>query len=659
LRKLLVVSICLFACAAGGLAAQVFDADDWFGPALRKSDGYAIDLKLALRGPEMPSFTDTNASDGEPQYELGNDGLLLRPRAETTVAVNLDLAAKEGTFKVSVSQLEQDARLAWHLACPRGTARYLVEVHRTQRGVLLQMQVRGRNRFVQLPDAAARGELPDFPVTFELRLSATEMAATLGDLSAQSQIELPHGVKPTLAVTDARARVGDLAISAMLCPEWAEDAAARQAARRALERLVDFATAGLLHGVISRGYPDAESALEDYTPELRRKRNAGSPDKLAAVAGALPESALAQHEAGVAALLSGSPLTARRFLERAVSISADSATTQLALAESLRRTSSHARAQNLLDDLSGLPGELRVDAVLIRARILADRGELARAAEALAEAVAEYPEHEQLAAFHESAVSLTEASGLQQALLPGPLGLSLLTDVPADRLRPLLRRLEPYMQAIRDWLPDMPESPTGWIALYESPIAYLNAALLVAGDNLDNVAGMFLPAGLQGEPTVMACRGFGEDELLRTLVHELWHLALHSTGRSGDIPRWLDEGMAVYLSAARVVDGTLRFDRLPGEVGDFQGLLEIAVRAESIERALGAESIEFYQAGQVRVNYASAWAVVWYLARGSERALTLRRALGGDEESLTALTPEAEELAALVKAAVQIFEERK
>jgi tetratricopeptide (TPR) repeat protein len=654
LRIALFCIVCLL--SAHLPAEQEFDAAEWFGDALldysRDDHANSVRLALPLGGEPLPRFAEIATSTGTRDYDLEADGLTLKPGAKATAALQFDMGVASGTFSVRVVELAPGAILAWRV---NGNSNLLAELLLNDDDAVLRLRVAGRQRYVQIPGALEGGSWPE-DAMFSVRVRAKSLTATFGELKVHAEANFADGAEVALAASDATARVHDIRASAALSGSWLRDAQSRQAARRALARLTNFATAGVLAGVVSTGFAGAEAALEDYSPEQRRERATGTPEALLAVANALPDSALAQHEAGVALLLSGRALDASTYLERALQLETQAAT-QVALAEAARRTYEHGRARALLADLPELDEALRADMALVRARMLADDGDLAGAARLLERATVALPGHEQLEAFLESARALTSAMQLRNAGIEAPFGLRLLTDVHAERLQPVLAQLAPYEAAIRSWLPGLPETLAGTIAVYESPVTYLNAGLLVAGDHLDNVAGMFLPKGMYGGPTVLACRAFGQDELLRTLVHELWHLALNSTGHAHKVPRWLDEGMAVYLSAGRVKDGELLFDRIPREVADVQGLHEAAVTPEVLARAVESNPVEFYQTGHVRANYAAAWAVVWYLGQSAEHADWLRRAVAADAEALATLTPKVATLAQHVAEALSDLQE--
>src|SRR5690606_21584231 len=138
--------------------------------------------------------------------------------------------------------------------------------------------------------------------------------------------------------------------------------------------------------------------------------------------------------------------------------------------------------------------------------------------------------------------------------------------------------------------------------------------------------------------------------LVRTLVHELWHLALSASGAV--VPRWPDEGMAVMLSAGRVEGEGLVFDRLPAEFAS-DVITDVAAGAQRGRHAVTAHPSEFYEAARSGENYAAAWAIVWYHARNESGRDQLRQALGGDAKALETLVGDVEALLPPLTAALK------
>ncbi|MCC6465314.1 MAG: hypothetical protein IT463_08255 [Planctomycetes bacterium] len=643
---LLLSVLALFAAQA---AAQVFDPVEFYGAAhFKAGESGAGALSATLKGRDLPPWLDlTSSGDGRAntRFLATDTGLLLQPNREHMSCESaLDLGASRATLRINITELGKGARLSWHLrGLPHDDAtpaEYLAELHFPKEGAaVLRLRVRGQQRFLEMPGASC--ELPglELPQVLTVSFDGAELSAALAGKTVKGRAALPAGARLGVAASDGRARISDLAAEiAAFSPAWAQDAAVRMEARKALLRLREYAAMGLLSGVAAAAHPQQEACLAACSEAQRKAREqaiALAPSSRAArlreLAEQLPASSLAQHEAGVAALLAGHLNSALELLQRAHEAHG-CALTDLALAECLRRLGRTNDADAALARArTRMTPQLQPECALLGARLQAAQGDLAGARAALAAAQQSYPRHQQLAAFADSARALCEGDALPASPEPGPLGLTVLSDLEPDALKTLLDALRPYLDKFELWLPQLKgRKLEGVLALFSGPVDYLNTALLAAGDNVDNVAGMYLQAGIGALPTVLACRAFGEDELLRTLVHELWHLCFAAAGKGATAPRWLNEGMAVYLSAGVLVQNTLHFDRLPAEFAAMQGELSRALTPEVLARAQAAGAAEFYLPADVRENYAAAWALVWYHATSDSGANELRKLLAGD-----------------------------
>lgn len=642
------------------LAAQGFDAAGFFGgdfkPATDRKDAGTLSASLELEPPDWMDFTGSGSARARGRFEFTRDGLVIKPDSDHgTCEALLDVGVSRVAGTVKLHELDQGGAFGFHmrdLAEP-GKA-WLIELKHLESGAW-QLRIRARvngGRYVAFPESKCEIQALDLPADFSFELKPGELTADVAGNRSSAKAKIENGVSLGLAVTDARARLRGLSLDVTLHPTWMDDAAQRLLARRTLERLREYATSGLLSGIAAFEHPGAKQALEVYTEAERRDLEGARDDPfqraevLARIARAHPDNAFAQHEAGVAAMLAGRVASGHALLLAADRLQR-TPVTSLALAEACRRVGDVTGAETALQQAKkDMPDALRPDFALIEGRLLADRGDIAGAEGVLKKAAASYAEHPQLQAFADSATVLTQPPTLNALELEAPFGLSLVSDVPEDMMQPVLARLKPYIEKIRLWLPDLPAKLEGVLAVFASPVEYLRAALLVAGDNLDNVAGMYLPHGIGGGPSVMACRAFGEDELLRTLVHELWHMALAAAGRSESLPRWLNEGMAVFLSAGRIEQGVMVYDELPSEFMAFGDAPLEGLNLERVQAALAARPHEFYVPGEVRGNYLAAWAVVWFLASRAESLQTVRNLLKGEGT----LNPTAELMQAMTKA---------
>ncbi|MBZ0137604.1 MAG: hypothetical protein K8I27_14655 [Planctomycetes bacterium] len=632
------------ACA---LSAQGFDAYDYFdGDFVADTQrAHAGVLTHTLTGdqPHWIEFSGSGEKQAAERFSLTDSGLDVRPNREHgTCEAVLDVGLASGTLRVEIVELARGGAFAWHFRDLSGESAWLVELKHMDKGNWqLRIRVLNGGRY-SVVDASKR-ELAELvlPVTFTAYVARDSLTGVVGETTTQADATLDNGVGAGLAVTDETARLRTLSLDMRLHETWIADADVRLHARHALTRLREFATVGLLSGLGEYPHPGVSAALDAYSDaEIAARRKALDGDiyqrasALVALANAHPKLGASQHEAGIAALIAGDVGAGSVLLTNADKLQRTNVTS-LALAEAHRRVGDLDAAEKTLREAAAdLPEGLRPDYALIEGRLCADRGDIEGAEKALRKAARQFPDHQQVAAFADSAAVLYDPAMLPQSGVPGPLGLTLLTDLSPAQFVPVLEKLRPYIEKFRLWLPDLAESLTGRIAIFSGPVAYLRAALLVAGDNLDNVAGMYLSHGIKGGPTVMACRAFGEDELLRTLVHELWHLALASTGGERTVPRWLNEGMAVFLSAGRVQQGVMRYDTLPSE---FEGFLDAPPGAEQLEAALTASSAGFYVPGRLRENYAAAWSVALLFATEPSGMTKLRDMLRGDAGTLAAV----------------------
>jgi len=644
----------LFALAP--VHANELDPVEFFGAehfTAAKGDPLSGTLKLALTG-ELPAFIDLHSSgDGEfaDRFVAAATGLEIRAdeKLHRTCEAALDIGVDKLVATLRVISLARGATLAWHLsALDNENARdYLAELRCNADGNFqLQVRVGDGTTFRPLPDATSRLDELQLPAELSLKLIAGKLTVGIAGKELCVTARSTGGVRPGIAVSDGAARVCDLVAVSTFAQLWVDDAARRQAARRALMRLRELAVGGLLQGVWTHDYPATDAVRDAFTRELA---NAGDvlnqpaakrANALAQVAAKLPANPMAQHTAGVAALLAGNVAAGLVYLAGADKLKS-CALTKLALGEANRRAGNLPAADaNLKAAATDLPAALQPDYQLLLARLQAVRGELPAACKTLEAAAANYPDHEALQSYAQSARSLTQPQSLVASARPGPLGLRMLSDLPEKQLATLNSRLQPYLDKFRVWLPTLARQLTGTMVIYTGPEDYLNAALIVASDNLDNVAGMYLPVGIDSKPTVLACRGFGEEELIRTLVHELWHLAYASTAGGKDAPRWLNEGMAVYLSAGYVHNSVLMFDRLPDEFEEGGA----KVSAESLKRALEARGLDFYLPGDIRENYTAGWALVFTLMATDDGAADLRKLLAGDAAAFARLRESLKEL---------------
>lgn len=641
---LLLLALAISVCAPAW--SQTFDAVDFFGPAFqpakdRPNSGVLSDA-LNSAAPSWVTFSTSDSTEARDSFKFDSNGLAFNAAQQQTCEALLDVGVVDATATFTLAKLEKGGAIGWHLRDLSDPAKaWLIELKHKENGTYqLRIRVSTGAQYSTFPKSKTEIETLQLPAELKLTMKPSGLSAEIAGHQSEAKTDLKNGATIGIATTDARSTVRNLSIDLLLHADWITDAKARLLARRTLERLREYATVGLLQGVAAHAHPAIKDALKAYSDAERAEREkafaldpASRAKTLLTLAESHPESAVAQHEAGVAALQAGLIIRGHQLLLGADELQS-TPVTSLALAEAYRRVGQPIEAENALNRaLVDMPNALQPDYALLRGRLMADRGDIAAARQVLGEASRKYPNSEQLRALAESADALMETHGLTASGIPGPLGLQLASDLSDAQLKPVMDRLKPYLEQIRVWLPDLNETLDGVVAIYASPIEYLHAALLVAGDNLDNIAGMYMPHGIGNGPSVVACRAFGEDELLRTLVHELWHLALASTGKSQSLPRWLDEGMAVFLSAGQFENETMRYSELPTEFGGIENPVG-AITPSRLELAMGARPQEFYLPSEVHGNYLAAWGVVWFHATRAGGLQFLRDLLKGDPAAL-------------------------
>ena len=649
------LSILLLSAALG---AAEFEALEFYGSAhFTQGEGLSGRLALKLDQDGIPPFVDLSNSDEGPAvacFEFTQSGVVLKPAGEkASCALSFDAGVVDIKATINLVELDVGASAGFHLVDLENERQYVVEVRRGQSEATLRIAKRTRNGMVPMGTGVVQVSAADFKQAQKLSMQAdagairAEFSGAKVEYLARGEGAL-HAISVGIVGSDGRSRVADFDAALTIDAAWAKDAQARLEARRVLARLKEYSTQSLLSGISRHAHPTQDTDLKLYTEtELKLRSDAladASPASrfraLDNLAGAKNRCALALYEAGIGALLAGYPAAARERL--AASLKAhECGIARLGLAEAFRRLRLFDDAQANLDKSKpGLAAELLADVELLHGRLLAARGEISRAYRVLDSAQLLWNKHEQLKAFAESASELlaSDTLGPPSGEIHGPFGLTLRSDLDDAVLLKVLKRLEPFAAKIAYWLPDLAAKLDGVIAIYSTPTDYLRAALIVAGDSLDNVAGMFLPAGFGGKRSVIACRAFGEDELVRTLAHELWHLAVSTTSQAAMNP-WLNEGMAVYLSGGRVRDGIMGYRDLPTEFTSFAPEIAAALSSpEAAQSAMDASLERFYLPAEQRVNYAMGWTLVWICAeQDMASARTLRELLAGKQDAAKAL----------------------
>lgn len=114
--------------------------------------------------------------------------------------------------------------------------------------------------------------------------------------------------------------------------------------------------------------------------------------------------------------------------------------------------------------------------------------------------------------------------------------------------------------------------------------------------------------------------GLTRDQVYNTLQHEGFHQFAHAK-MGGNLPLWVNEGLAEYFGAAIVVDGDVRLGIVDGDrIDKINHALE-SNRALSFRELLGIQSDQWQQnmlsgSAKGHLQYDQSWAIVHFLIHG-------------------------------------------
>ncbi|MDC1141792.1 hypothetical protein OAU50_01765 [Planctomycetota bacterium] len=633
-RMVLVVFALLFSCS---VSAQSFDPAEYFDPSdvSKNADTGLVEVREALTGEKLPSWVRVSVSGpglAGKRFDVDSPGLVFKPdKTSGTVEAGLSVKITDGSFSVQVVELAVKASVAWHVHTDSNE--YLIELKHTKpdEGRFTVRVFTGR-RFMVVGVCDQTLSTFALPMTLSIDVAAKSLSAKLkmpAQTIAQTAPIEGKTFQAGLAVSDSRAKVKDLVVAGIFDADWQSEAASQMFAERALADLSQYARNGATRGLFAATHPDFDAQWKALS-EVQRKHwqtasKAADFKTLTELAG--KQGGLLYEVGRLAASIGEYPAAVAKF--EASFVASKFPIAKLAAIEAAYVTGQEAGAIKVLRAAENTLGKLNAaqqaefDLMLARYRVAGGDG-IGSAA-----GLAQHAEAENvrpaLQAFAASAQELLQPS-IPLHEVTGPFGVQVLTDLPVAELKALFETLKPIEREIKNWVPEkQADCSTGFLAIYTDPVRYLTAALLPAGRNLDQAAGMFMKRGIGDAPTILACGAFGRDELYRTLSHELWHMV----ASKNDIPRWLDEGMAMCLSTAREDAGTMSFDAMPSELTPAQREQVFAMTIEDVEAALKADAQEFYGKG-VRINYAVAWAWVWWLSESTEGRQQLRAAIQGE-----------------------------
>lgn len=163
------------------------------------------------------------------------------------------------------------------------------------------------------------------------------------------------------------------------------------------------------------------------------------------------------------------------------------------------------------------------------------------------------------------------------------------------------------------------------VLLFSGQAGFLQHTEDLLGEAMHHTAGLYSPL----LRTLVLWNLPSRDELFRTVRHEALHQYLDQR-IPGEVPIWLNEGLAGYFETAKVVEGQMRVGLPNDSFVASLGEQEWIPASEFFTLA----PAEFYEHGELA--YAQAWAIAHYLLEGPREAkAALARAL----ERMTAGEP--------------------
>lgn len=603
------------------------------------------ELSVTFPTAETPSFLDYGTSGSGPiagnfrQHDAGMD--LLPDIVHESCALRINAGFQTVKMSVTLSHLNNGATFG--VLLQSGDTEYLAELTHTKEDWQIQWRVRTNYRFALIRDSRKAVTPTADDVQLSVAIEAESLALVVADTTTRVDLESSgDSWRTTFAATSAKATIKCFQMAGTLSDSWLSHAHDNFQARRIIERLRDYASRGFLPEFLNEELATRETDLSALSDDQRRSFNKASlfdqpmdrATALAQLAEKFETNPTLQYRSGIAYLQSGAAAEALGYLKNATNLSKSTLTT-IALAEAYRRVSDASTASSTLKkiDVSERSSAVRNQTSLIHARLLADQGKWKESAKAFTALEQSAPNHPMIHSLSQSVREIAAPNLPEVKEVKAPFGLSVLSDTDNNELHLILESLTPYVRRMKTILPSIPTSIEGSILIYLAPSDYLRACLMPAGERLDNVSGMFMPHGLNGKPSVIACRAFGRDSLVRTLVHELWHLALNATKHANIVPAWMNEGMAVYLSALRFENGQPIANQLPSE---FTHDID-SVTLGHLKSSLSLSQAEFYSSTTIRQNYLCAWASVWYCMTESDLRKLLFSALDGDKQSAAKL----------------------
>lgn len=252
------------------------------------------------------------------------------------------------------------------------------------------------------------------------------------------------------------------------------------------------------------------------------------------------------------------------------------------------------------------------DAHLLRGRVLWESRDAAAVLEATQTARALAPADPGILASAQQLSNVARGPRWARTSVHESAHYSVRSDLPAARCREYAEHLEALRTHYEEVLGrPLPAGRKADVLIFESEEGYYAYSDLTVGSRQEQTLGAFSP--WYGQMALF--EGVDVQETCRVLSHEGFHQALHTV--AGDVPIWLNEGLAEYVGAARVARGAVveRGGLQSGRLDHLTAAVKYGWQPVPFEHLLLESQAEFY-ALQAPLKYAQAWSMVRYFLDG-------------------------------------------
>jgi len=186
------------------------------------------------------------------------------------------------------------------------------------------------------------------------------------------------------------------------------------------------------------------------------------------------------------------------------------------------------------------------------------------------------------------------------------------SDINKEACRSAVRALDEAWSRCGEWFGAPSAAPPTRVFLFSGEAGYQGYALGIVHDELAGSLGAYSSLLKQ----ILAWNASDRELLLRTLRHECGHRYLDLA--LGDVPIWLDEGLAEYVAASKLPNG--RWQEGAVDERCSLGVRQGASSFTELRAFLRLEPGPFME--KAEFHYPEAWAFVHFLRRGGDATAT-------------------------------------